>query len=92
MIAKTVTPEVYTKLLHLPVLSDEGTGLRKFCGDKGIRQFFCFRHLINKFGAGSLIVALVRKMLFYSKIEEYYSQLHINLGIAACFLGRIRHT
>jgi hypothetical protein len=78
-----VHPDIFDRILHLPVLSDEGTGLKSFCRENQIPQFFCFRHLINKFGAGSLIATLVRKMLFISTKERYVEQLPENLGLAS---------
>jgi hypothetical protein len=36
-----------------PVLSDHGNGLKAFCHTQGIQRFFCHRHLIEKWGAGS---------------------------------------
>jgi hypothetical protein len=35
------------------VLSDQGKGLIRFCETHGIQQFFCHRHLIEKFGSSS---------------------------------------
>ena len=38
------------KLNSLPVLSDMGTGLISFCSGRGIKQFFCHRHILERFG------------------------------------------
>jgi predicted Zn-ribbon and HTH transcriptional regulator len=80
-----VPPDTYEHLCSLPVLSDEGTGIKKFCCDLRIRQFYCFRHLINKFGAAGIIGALVRKMLFISKKHDFDEELEVNLAIAASY-------
>jgi hypothetical protein len=75
--------DTYIKLLHLSVLSDEGAGIKKFCTEKGIRQFFCYSYLINKFGAGTNLGILVSKMLFTQSREEYDRDHTTNFTLAA---------
>ena len=41
-------------LLNLPVLSDQGSGIHKFCNLNGILQYFCIRHIISDVGANYL--------------------------------------
>ena len=64
--------ETFEKLVKLPVLSDEGTALQAFCKKFEITQFFCFRHIIEKFGANSQIAVIVRKLLFIEDKLEFY--------------------
>ena len=71
-ILKDVDQETYTKFVSLAVLSDEGTALRKLCITYQIAQFFCYRHIIEKFGANSQIAVIVRKLIFFEEKMDFY--------------------
>jgi hypothetical protein len=47
----------------LPVLSDQGLGLSAFCALHKIKQYFCHRHLIEKWSASSFAGMLVARVL-----------------------------
>ena len=64
-------PESYNKLIEIPVLSDEGSALKRFCKDNNLVQKFCYRHLINKFGANTPLGGLVKGLLFCKSKEEF---------------------
>ena len=38
------------KLNMIPVLSDMGSGLLLFCQNRNLKQFFCHRHILERFG------------------------------------------
>jgi hypothetical protein len=46
-----------------PVLSDQGSGLKKFCENNGYKHYFCHRHLIEKWGANGHLGMLVARAL-----------------------------
>jgi ubiquitin C-terminal hydrolase len=54
-----------------PVLSDQGPGLISFCIDHAIRQFFCHRHLIEKFGSSSPAGMLAARVLRLQTRDEF---------------------
>ena len=61
-------------IISKPILSDEGTALKKFVkalNDDEIIHFFCFRHIIEKFGSGTKLGRIVTKLLFTYSIEEF---------------------
>ena len=64
-------PETASHLKTLPVLSDEGSAIEKFCEDNAIRRFLCFTHLIRKFGASSELGGLVKGLLFQKTKEDF---------------------
>ncbi len=68
--------QVKDYLQRLPVLSDQGPGLIKFCKDYKLTQFFCIRHLINLIGPKSFFGKLVSKLLM-SQTEEEFRKNHI---------------
>jgi ubiquitin C-terminal hydrolase len=56
------------------ILSDEHAGLKEVCRkleEEGWLQFFCHRHLIEKFGAFGYIASLVRQVLACRRKEDY---------------------
>lgn len=59
------------RLHELPILSDQGQGLIKFCKDNNLNQFYCIRHIINLIGAKSFFGKLVRKLLLSQKEPEF---------------------
>lgn len=66
-----VNTDAYKIIKNLPILSDEGKALKKFADMSNIIQYFCFRHIINKFGSNTPIAALVRTLLYCYSEEEY---------------------
>jgi hypothetical protein len=85
---RTFGPEALKIAMSLAVLSDEGVGIKKFCHDNNIKQFLCYRHLINKFGPGTDIATLVSKMLFTQTREDYAAQRELNFMMAAIILSK----
>jgi hypothetical protein len=81
-VQKSFGNEAINALVKLSVLSDEGLGIKKFCDDNHIKQFFCFRHLINKFGPGTNIAILVAKILFTQTKAEFEIEHAVNFTIA----------
>lgn len=70
-------------ILEKPVLSDEGTALKKFINDfkdEELIHFFCFRHITEKFGASTTLGKLVNDLLFTYSVEEFIEkwQTHSN--------------
>ena len=63
--------ETFDILKTKPIISDEGVALIAFANDLSLEQFFCFKHLINKFGPNSQIAAIVRSLLFKQSREEF---------------------
>jgi hypothetical protein len=55
----------------LPVLSDQGPGVTAFCAHRNIQQFFCHRHLIQKWGAATAVAMLVARVLKIYDKDEY---------------------
>ena len=58
-----------------PVLSDQGSAIITFCKIKNIKQFFCYRHILEKFGSQSILAIYARMLLFTTKIEIYEKKL-----------------
>ena len=71
LFVKSIDNNAYEILKQHPVLSDEGSAVKKFCKINNILQFFCYRHLINKFGANSPLAGLVTNLLFTQTKEEF---------------------
>ena len=59
------------KLSEIPVLSDEGSAIQKFCEKYNLQHFLCYRHLINKFGASTPLGGIVRGLLFCQTKEKF---------------------
>ena len=68
---KSVNDELYNTLIKLPVLSDQGAGLIAFTKEFNLKQFFCIRHLLNKFGANTALCAVLKKLLFAADYNEF---------------------
>jgi hypothetical protein len=63
------------RLKSLPVLSDEGLALRKYSAQYHDFHFFCYCHLIRKFGAGSPAALIAQRALYCSSLEEFMAEL-----------------
>ncbi len=61
------------QLKLLPVLSDHGTGIEKFCKDYELKQYLCIRHILNIIGPNSFCGKLASKLLM-SQTEEQFSK------------------
>ena len=71
---KQLDNDIYQFLITKPVLSDEGGAIEKFCNQYHISlHFYCFRHLIQKFGSSTKIGDLVKKLLFMPTHEAFLS-------------------
>lgn len=51
------------RLVTMPVLSDHGKGIEKFCKVRKIIQYLCIRHIINIVGPNSFLGKLTGKLL-----------------------------
>ena len=67
-------PGILNTLKNIPILSDEGSGVIKFATDYELLQFFCMRHLINKFGPSTELGCLVRGLLFSKTRDEFINK------------------
>ncbi len=65
------------KIEKLPLLSDEGTALKALSAKYNILHFFCYRHLINKFGASTQLGNIVRELLFSFSEAEFKEKLNL---------------
>ena len=69
-------------LEEVPVLSDMGTAIGKFCRDRKLKQFYCHRHLLESLGSNSIAAKLFRHllgMLTNAEIDEYMTQFATDL-------------
>ena len=60
-----------------PVLSDMGGAIKKFCNNRGLEQFFCHRHIIERMGSNSVAGHLVQhilQLLTIASIDEHLPQ------------------
>jgi hypothetical protein len=69
-----------------PVLSDEGKGVMKYSRLYHDFFFFCYVHIIRKYGAGSPLAGLVRRALFCSCEAEYIAMIPQFSNDLLCFL------
>ena len=58
------------RLNSLPVLSDLGSALTSFCSGRKLRQYFCHRHILERFGEPSLR-NWAQRLLRCPNIAEY---------------------
>lgn len=69
-------------LEKVPVLSDMGTAIGKFCRDRKLTQFYCHRHLLESLGSNSVAAKLFRHLLGMrtnAEIDEYMPQFATDL-------------
>ena len=69
--AEKIYPQLSVVLSNMPVLSDMGKGIKKFCTKRNLKQFFCIRHLINAIGASSPLGKISSKLLMAPTHEEF---------------------
>ena len=63
------------------ILSDGGGALRSFCAGHGLPQFQCHRHLIEWFGANSILKTVFLKLLRSRNAEEFTTNLSLANGV-----------
>ena len=80
-----------TRLHLIPVLSDEGSGLIKFCNDNKLLHFFCIRHIIEKIGAKSFWGKLIARLLMAQTEEDFNMILQKNIAITNGYLQENRN-
>ena len=73
--------ELETKFRALPVLSDKGSGLARFCTQNGITQYNCHRHIIEEFGSASIGGFIARLILRTESMEEFKEEVNRCNGI-----------
>jgi hypothetical protein len=66
-----MTPD---QLAVVPVLSDEGAAIKAYAKLYHQKHFFCFCHLLRKFGAGTPACNIAKRALFCSTEEEFLSE------------------
>lgn len=60
----------------LPVLSDIGTAIEKFCAKNNItNHFWCWRHIIESFGAHTFVSLIIRRILKCNSFNDFESSL-----------------
>ena len=67
----------FEKIKNLPVLSDEGSALIALCNELGLIQYFCYHHIIKKFGANSKLGGLVKGLIFSQNKEEFLEKWNL---------------
>ena len=77
VIDRTSLSDLFTK----PLLSDEGSALKSFAKDNNLKHFYCFRHLIEKFGSKSTIGKLVATLLFQQNEVDFLKCWNDNFEI-----------
>jgi hypothetical protein len=55
----------------LPILSDEGLGVKAYAEGHDNPHFYCFCHLLRKLGAGTPVSLIARRALFCSTLREF---------------------
>jgi hypothetical protein len=63
------------QLFRVPVLSDEGSALKAYARAHHEKHFFCFCHLLRKFGAGTPACNIAKRALFCSTEAEFLAQI-----------------
>ena len=64
-----------SQLKNIPILSDEGKAIQSFVNENQCQQFFCYRHLIEKIGAHSILGIITRRLLFQPTLEKFQNEL-----------------
>lgn len=68
--------EYGANLFDIPILSDMGTAIEKFCETNGIKNhFYCWRHLIESFGSRTFASLIVRRILKITTFNDFESSL-----------------
>ena len=68
---KKIDQNSYERLKEIPVLSDEGSALEKFCSDNNLQHFLCFVHILRKFGSSSKLGGLIKGLIYQKSEEEF---------------------
>ena len=58
------------RLFHVPVLSDMGSALASFVQDYNLTQYWCHRHLIERFGASSFLTDVYKLVLISGNLKQ----------------------
>lgn len=66
---------------QFPVLSDAGQALKAFCTRHELEQFQCHRHLIEWFGAQSIMRVMFIKLLRSQNFEEFQTNLQLSNAV-----------
>lgn len=63
-------------LTKLPILSDMGSAIEKFCTTNCIKfHFWCWRHIIESFGSRTFVSLIIRRILKCNSINDFESSL-----------------
>lgn len=63
-------------LINIPILSDMGTAIEKFCNENNLKlHFYCWRHIIESFGAKTFVSLIVRWILKCNTYDEFETSL-----------------
>ena len=68
---------IFEKFKKMPYLSDNHSSLASYGNGNNLTQYLCHRHIIERFGANSLIAICVRILLDCYSEEEFRVQLDI---------------
>ena len=63
------------EVINFPILSDEGKAIDAFSRNYGFPHFFCFRHLIEKMGSGSIMGTITRRLLYQTNKSNFKTEL-----------------
>lgn len=61
---------VFGYKISVPVLSDMGSGIQKFCRKRELTQFYCHRHILERLGSKTIIAKLFRHLLTMLTIDD----------------------
>ena len=73
---KQINKTVYDHMISIPILSDEGSALIAFAKELSLVQYFCYHHLLNKFGSSQL--SGIVKGLLFSQTRDEFDELWMN--------------
>lgn len=77
------------KLKSLPILSDHGPGIEKFCTEYSLEQYLCIRHIINIVGPKSFLGKLTAKLLMSQTKEQFENNYDNILKLANAFYNSL---
>lgn len=75
----------------MPVLSDHGKGIEKFCKVRKIIQYLCIRHIINIVGPNFFLGKLTGKLLMSQKQQMFEKNISEVLKIAKSYNSNLKN-
>ena len=59
----------------LGILSDEGKSIKSFVNTTKWKQYFCYRHLIEKIGSNSYLGIITKRLLYQPTLKQFQEEL-----------------